>query len=72
VPVHISGPLDAPKIQPDIEGAISSQKNLDAVKEFGKKLNGKNVGEAINNLLGKGENGEPSKAEKFLDKIFGK
>ena len=72
VPIHISGPLDAPKIQPDIEGAIGSQKNLDAVKEFGKKLNGKNVGEAINNLLGKGENGEPSKAEKFLDKIFGK
>ena len=72
VPVHVSGPWDAPKIEPDIEGAINSQKNLDAVKELGKKLNGKNVGEAIDNLFGKGENGEPSKAEKFLDGIFGK
>jgi AsmA protein len=72
VPVHVSGSWDAPKIEPDIEGAINSQKNVDAVKELGKQLKGKNVGEAINNLLGKGENGEPSKAEKFLDKIFGK
>jgi AsmA protein len=72
VPVHISGPWDAPKIEPDIEGAINSPKTAEAVKEFGKKLNGKNIGEAINNLLGKGENGEPSKAEKFLDKMFGK
>jgi AsmA protein len=72
VPVHVSGSWDAPKIEPDIEGAINSPKTVEAVKELGKKLNGKNVGEAINNLLGKGENGEPSKAEKFLDKIFGK
>ncbi len=72
VPVHVSGPWDAPKIEPDIEGALNSQKNLDAVKELGKKLGGKDVGEAINNLFGKGENGEPSKAEKFLEGIFGK
>ena len=36
------------------------------------QLGGKEVGEAIGGLLKKGENGEPSKAEKFLDKIFGK
>ncbi len=70
--MHITGPWDAPKIEPDIDGAINSQTNVDAVKQIGKKLKGKNVGEAINNLFGKGENGEPSKAEKFLDKIFGK
>jgi len=72
VPVHISGSWDAPKIEPDIEGAINSPKTAEAVKEFGKKLNGKNIGDTINNLLGKGENGEPSKAEKFFDKLFAK
>jgi AsmA protein len=72
VPVHVSGPWSAPKIEPDIEGAINSQKNVDAVKELGKQLKGKNAGEVINNLFGKGENGEPSKAEKFLDKLLGK
>jgi len=72
VPVHVTGPWSAPKIEPDLEGALNSEKNLNAAKEIGKKLGGKEVGEAIDNLLKKGENGEPSKAEKFLDKIFGK
>ena len=68
----MTGPWSAPKIEPDLEGALNSEKNLNAAKEIGKKLGGKEVGEAIDNLLKKGENGEPSKAEKFLDKIFGK
>jgi AsmA protein len=72
VPVHITGAWSAPKIEPDFEGALNSEKNRNTVKEIGKKLGGKDVGEAIDNLLKKGENGEPSKAEKFLDKIFGK
>jgi AsmA protein len=72
VPVHITGPWSAPTITPDVEGALNSEKNLNTVKELGKKLGGKDVGEAIDNLLKKGDNGEPSKAEKFLDKIFGK
>lgn len=72
VPVHVTGPWSAPAIAPDIEGALNSEKNANTVKELGKKLGGKDVGEAIEGLLKKGENGEPSKAEKFLDKIFGK
>jgi AsmA protein len=72
VPVHVTGSWNAPKIEPDIEGALSSEKNRNAAKEIGEKLGGKEVGEAIEGLLKKGENGEPSKAEKFLDKIFGK
>jgi AsmA protein len=72
VPVHVTGSWSAPKIEPDLEGALSSEKNRNAAKEIGEKLGGKEVGEAIGGLLKKGENGEPSKAEKFLDKIFGK
>ena len=41
------------------------------MKEIGKELKGKNAGEIVEDLFGKSENGEPSKAEKLLQKFLG-
>jgi AsmA protein len=72
VPLHITGPWEDPAIKADIAGAINNPDTVEAVKELGKGFKGKNAGEIVEDLLGKGENGEPSKAEKLLQKFLGK
>lgn len=72
IPVHVSGPWDEPSIAPDIEGAINNPETLKAVKELGKQIEGKNAGEIIEDLFGKKDDGEPSKAEKLLEKFLGR
>ncbi|CAN1723045.1 AsmA protein [Hyphomicrobium sp. 1Nfss2.1] len=72
VPVHITGSWQQPKFQPDIAGALNSQGTVDAVKQIGKQLKGKNAGEVVKDLFGKSEDGGPSKAQKLLDGLFGK
>jgi AsmA protein len=72
IPVHVSGPWGEPNIAPDIEGAINNPDTMEAVKEIGKQFKGKNAGEIIEDLFGKGEEGEPSKAEKLLQKFLGR
>ena len=42
------------------------------MKQIGKQLKGKNAGEIVKDLFGKGEDGEPSKAQKLLESLFGK
>jgi AsmA protein len=70
--VHFTGPWDHPDIAPDIAGALNNPKAMEAVKEIGKELKGKNAGEVVDDLFGKGENGEPSKAQKLLKKFLGR
>ncbi len=72
IPVHISGPWDDPAIEPDISGAINNPGAVEAVKEIGKQLKGKNAGEIVEDLFGKKNDGEPSKAQKLLQKFLGK
>jgi len=72
VPLHITGPWDAPQVSPDIAGALNSPGAAEAVKEIGKQFKGKNAGEIVDGLFGKDKDGEPSKAEKFLDKFLGR
>lgn len=72
VPVHITGSWEEPKFAPDIAGALNSQGTVDAVKQIGKQLKGKNAGEIVNDLFGKGSDGSPSKAQKLIDGFFGK
>jgi AsmA protein len=72
IPVHVSGPWDEPSIAPDIEGALNNPNTMEAVKELGKQFKGKNAGEIIEDLFGKSEDGEPSKAEKLLQKFLGR
>ncbi|MFA6141408.1 MAG: AsmA family protein [Hyphomicrobium sp.] len=72
VPVHIAGSWEQPDITPDIEGAINAPGTVDAVKQIGKQLKGKNAGEIVQDLFGEGEGGKPSKAQKLLDNLFGK
>ncbi len=72
IPVHITGSWEKPKIQPDIAGVINNPDAVEAVKELGKEFKGKSAGEVVDGLFGKGENGEPSKAEKLLQKFLGK
>lgn len=72
VPVHMTGSWEHPDVAPDIAGAINSPGTVDAVKQIGKQLKGKDAGEIVQDLFGKGEDGAPSKAEKLLDNLFGK
>ena len=72
VPLHITGPWEDPAIKADIAGAINNPDTVEAVKELGKGFKGKKADEIVEDLLGKGENGEPSKAEKLLQKFLGK
>jgi AsmA protein len=72
VPVHITGPWQQPEIRPDIAGALNSEGTVDAVKQIGKQLKGKNAGEVVQDLFGKGTDGGPSKAQKLIDNLFGK
>jgi AsmA protein len=72
VPVHITGSWEQPDISPDIEGAINAPGTVDAVKQIGKQLKGKNAGEVVEDLFGESKDGGPSKAQKLLDNLFGK
>jgi AsmA protein len=71
VPVRITGSWEKPEIAPDIGGAINNPNTVDAVKQIGKQLKGKNAGEIVNDLFGKDESGGPSKAGKLLKGLFG-
>lgn len=72
VPVQITGSWQQPSFTPDIAGALNSEGTVDAVKQIGKQLKGKNAGEIVNDLFGKGQDGSPSKAQKLIDGLFGK
>ena len=57
VPIRIEGPLDSPKIKPELKGMFASPEQANkTVKQIGevikKKFKGKPVGEAIGRLLG--------------------
>jgi len=67
----ITGSWEHPDISPDIAGAINAPGTVDAVKQIGKQLKGKNAGEIVKDLFGKDESGGPSKAEKLLKGLFG-
>ncbi len=72
IPVNITGPWDNPDISPDIAGALNSESTVEAVKSIGKNFEGKDVGEIVDDLFGKGKDGEPSKAQKLLDGFLGR
>lgn len=72
IPLHITGPWDRPNVAPDIAGAINNPGTVEAVKELGKQFKGKSAGEVVDDLFGKSEDGEPSKAERLLQKFLGK
>ena len=52
----------ARRSRPTSRARINNPSTVDAVKEIGKQLKGKNAGEIVQDLFGKGEDGEPSKA----------
>ena len=57
VPIRIEGPLDSPKIKPELKGMFASPEQANkTVKQIGevikKKFKGKPVGEAIGRFLG--------------------
>jgi AsmA protein len=72
IPLHITGPWDRPSVSADIAGAINNPGTMEAVKELGKQFKGKSAGEVVEDLFGESEDGEPSKAERLLQKFLGK
>jgi AsmA protein len=71
IPVHITGSWEEPEIDADIAGAINNPEAVEAVKELGKGFKDKSAGEIVEDLFGKSKEGEPSKAEKLLEKLLG-
>lgn len=79
VPVKIQGSWDDPKITPDL-GGINANQAVDAVKQLGEQLKGKNAGDALKSLFGGEKSGgtattEPGasntdKAKQLLEGLF--
>lgn len=68
VPVKIEGPWAKPAIKPDIGGLLKDpSKALEAAKEIGKKLKGKNADELIKGVLGGDGKSKPSLGQ-FLNR----
>ena len=75
VPVRITGSWDDPKANPDLSGVLSNPGQVvETVKEIGKKFKGKNAGEIVRQLLGKGNKeggeGESGGAGSILKNLF--
>ncbi|MEW5964292.1 MAG: AsmA family protein [Pseudomonadota bacterium] len=68
VPVKIEGPWAKPSIKPDVRGLLKDpSKALEAAKEIGKKLKGKNADELIKGVLGGDGKSKPSLGQ-FLNR----
>ena len=62
IPVRVHGSWEKPKFTPDLKGILSNpDKALDAVKDIGKQLKGKNAEELLKGILG-GQNAAPGDA----------
>ncbi|CCB67256.1 MULTISPECIES: AsmA family protein [unclassified Hyphomicrobium] len=79
VPVRITGSWDHPSYHPDLNGVLADpNKTMDAIKNIGKKLKGKNSDEIVDSLFGKKGDEDPQtektkkKAKKLLNQLFGK
>jgi len=66
---RVHGSWERPDFKPDLQG-VDTNHAIEAAKEIGKQLKGKDAGEFVDELVRKGPNGEPSKVQKFLDKLF--
>lgn len=79
VPVRITGSWDKPSYRPDLQGVLADpNKTMDAIKNIGKKLKGKNSDEIVDSVFGKNGDQDPQtektkkKAKKLLNQLFGK
>lgn len=80
IPVRITGSLDKPRIQPELKAVIDNpEQAVEAVKDIGKRLKGKNSDEIVDELFGKDDPNEASdksstkaKAKELLNKYFKK
>jgi AsmA protein len=64
VPIRAKGPWDDVRYNPE----MNAEKAMDAIKDLGRQFKGQNLGDAIRDLTKPGEGGEPSKAQRLLDK----
>ena len=64
VPIRAKGPWDDVRYNPE----MNAEKAMEAIKELGRQFKGQNLGDAIRDLTKPGEGGEPSKAQRLLDK----
>jgi len=65
VPVKVVGPWDKPQIAPDLDGVLRNpDQAVQAVKEIGRQLKGRNAEEVLRGLLGGGQGGEASQQAK--------
>ncbi len=79
IPVRITGSWDKPSYRADLKGVLSDPgKAVEAIKELGQKLKGKNGDEIVDKVFGKSED-DPTgaterrkrKAKEFLNKFLG-
>lgn len=68
VPVRARGPWDDVRYNAE----MNREKAMEALRELGRQFNGQNVGEIVRGFTQPGENGEPSKAQRLLDRFLKK
>jgi len=62
LPVRITGPWSNPKYSADFDAVLkNSDQVIDTVKEIGKQFKGKNLGDAVQELLGDEEKRKETK-----------
>lgn len=66
VPVRAKGPWDDVRYA----AAMNREKATEALKELGRQFAGQNATDVLRDLTKPGDNGEPSKAQKFLDRFL--
>jgi len=75
VPVKITGSWDRPNLKPDLDGVLKDpDKAIEAAKEIGKQLKGKDVKNVVRGLLGSDgdpdDNKKKKKAREFLNQFL--
>lgn len=76
IPVRVHGDWAAPRISPDLGAVLKDPGKVDAVvKDVGKKLKGKKIGDIVRGLLSEDEaekDQSKDKAKKLLDELLGR
>jgi AsmA protein len=73
IPIRLEGPWHDPSIGLDYNGISKDPSQLrNKAKQLGKQFKGKNIGEIVRGVLGEDRDGDNSKANDIVKKLFGR
>ncbi len=72
VPVRIRGSWDKPSVTPDVNALLKDPNQVvDTIRQIGRNVDKKSLGDALNKILGGGEDGKAEKPSEALRNLFG-